>query len=91
MSAGTRLLRNYAAPQYDSTYRGRIYWRRAAAFMPIILSFTYNKLSVTIVSMSFLFHEKTKKAIKWIWGGFALLIILSMIFAYSGGAAIFGQ
>lgn len=39
--------------------------------------------------MSFLFHERTKKAIKWIWGVIALLIILSMIFAYSGGPALF--
>lgn len=42
-----------------------------------------------MLPMSFLFHEKTKQAIKWIWGVIALLIILSMIFAYSGGAAIF--
>jgi len=35
--------------------------------------------------MSFLFHKKTKTAIKWIWGGIAILIILSMVFAYSGG------
>ncbi len=35
--------------------------------------------------MSFLFHKNTKKAIGWIWGGLAVLIILSMVFAYSGG------
>jgi hypothetical protein len=39
--------------------------------------------------MSILFHKKTKKAIKWIWGFFALLIIISMIFAYSGGGGMF--
>jgi hypothetical protein len=39
--------------------------------------------------MSFLFHERTKKAIKWIWAVIALLIILSMVFAYSGGPALF--
>lgn len=35
--------------------------------------------------MSLLYHRKTKKAIKWIWGIIALLISISMIFAYSGG------
>ncbi len=35
--------------------------------------------------MSFLFHKKTKTAIKWIWGVFAVIIIISMVFAYSGG------
>jgi hypothetical protein len=35
--------------------------------------------------MSFLYDKRTKKAIKWIWGVVALFIILSMIFAYSGG------
>jgi hypothetical protein len=36
--------------------------------------------------MSFLFDKKTKKAIKWVWGAFAILIALSMIFAFSGGS-----
>lgn len=36
--------------------------------------------------MSFLFHKKTKTAIKWAWGVIAILIALSMIFAYSGGS-----
>jgi hypothetical protein len=35
--------------------------------------------------MSFLFDKKTKTIIKWVWGGVAILIALSMIFAYSGG------
>jgi hypothetical protein len=35
--------------------------------------------------MSFLFEKKTKTAIKWIWGVLALIIIISMVFAYSGG------
>jgi len=39
--------------------------------------------------MSFLFHKKTKTAIKWVWGVIAVVIILSMIFAYSGGAGLF--
>ena|GEM_PF-406224 len=39
--------------------------------------------------MSFLFHKNTKNTIKWVWGVIALIIILSMIFAYSGGGAIF--
>jgi hypothetical protein len=36
--------------------------------------------------MSFLFNKKSKKAIKWIWAVFALIIIISMVFAYSGGS-----
>ena len=39
--------------------------------------------------MSFLFSKKTKTAIKWVWGVIAILIILSMIFVYSGGSGIF--
>lgn len=35
--------------------------------------------------MSFLYDKRTKNAIKWIWAVIAVLIILSMIFAYSGG------
>lgn len=34
--------------------------------------------------MSFLFHKKTKSVIKWLWGGIAILIALSMILAYAG-------
>jgi len=36
--------------------------------------------------MSFLYDKRTKKAIKWVWVTFAIIIILSMIFAYSGGS-----
>jgi hypothetical protein len=43
------------------------------------------KNSCKIQPMSFLYDKRTKKAIKWIWAVVALLIILSMIFAYSGG------
>jgi hypothetical protein len=39
--------------------------------------------------MSFLFSKRAKKAIGWVWGFLAVLIILSMIFAYSGGAGVF--
>ncbi len=35
--------------------------------------------------MSFLFHKRTKTTIKWIWGVLAIIIIISMVFAYSGG------
>ena len=35
--------------------------------------------------MSFLFNKRGQKAIKWVWVTFATIIILSMIFAYSGG------
>ena len=35
--------------------------------------------------MSFLFNEKTKKAMKWVWGFFAVLIIVSMVILYSPG------
>jgi hypothetical protein len=37
--------------------------------------------------MSFLFHKNTQKAIKWIWAVIAILIIVSMILAYSGGTS----
>jgi hypothetical protein len=36
--------------------------------------------------MSFLFDKRGQKAIKWVWITFATVIILSMVFAYSGGA-----
>tara|TARA_B100000745_G_scaffold290137_1_gene228811 strand:- start:17605 stop:17721 length:117 start_codon:yes stop_codon:yes gene_type:complete len=33
--------------------------------------------------MSFLFDEKTRKAMKWLWGTFAVLIIISMVVFYT--------
>jgi hypothetical protein len=51
--------------------------------------FAYAKLSGTIPVMSFLFHEKTKKAMKWIWIVVASMIVISMVFAYSGGSGLF--
>jgi hypothetical protein len=36
--------------------------------------------------MSFLYNKRTKGIIKWVWVVFAILIIVSMIFAYSGGS-----
>ncbi len=35
--------------------------------------------------MGFLYHKRTKTAIKWIWAIIAVVIAISMIFAYSGG------
>jgi len=35
--------------------------------------------------MSILFDKRAKRAMKWMWVVIAFLIILSMIFAYSGG------
>lgn len=35
--------------------------------------------------MSFLYHDKTQKVIKWIFAGLAVLIIVSMIAAYAPG------
>ncbi len=35
--------------------------------------------------MSFLFHKRTKKVIGYVWGVIAVIIILSMLLAYSGG------
>lgn len=35
-----------------------------------------------------LFHKRTKAIIKWVWAGLAVLIALSMIFAYSGGSGL---
>jgi hypothetical protein len=37
--------------------------------------------------MSFLFHKNTKATIKWVWIVIAVIIIFSMVFAYSGGLA----
>lgn len=39
--------------------------------------------------MSILFHKRTKTAIKWIWIVIATVIIVSMVFAYSGGSEVF--
>jgi len=38
--------------------------------------------------MSFMFSKRGKGVIKWIWIVFAVLIILSMIFAYGGGVEL---
>lgn len=35
--------------------------------------------------MSFLFDKRGQKTIKWIWITFAIIIALSMVFAYSSG------
>ncbi len=35
--------------------------------------------------MSFLFDEKSKKAMKWVWIVLGILIIASMVVAYSPG------
>ncbi len=40
--------------------------------------------------MSFMYDKRTKKAMKWVWVVIASLIVLSMIFAYSGGASLLG-
>jgi hypothetical protein len=41
--------------------------------------------------MSILFSKRAKGIIKWIWAVIALIIILSMIFAYSGGTEVVTQ
>jgi hypothetical protein len=38
--------------------------------------------------MSFLFDKRSKKAIKWVWGVVAVIISISMIFAFSAGSGI---
>lgn len=38
--------------------------------------------------MSFLYHHRTKKAIKWIWSVIAVVIILGMVLVYSGGFGV---
>ncbi|HEY4521122.1 MAG TPA: hypothetical protein VJL57_01845 [Candidatus Paceibacterota bacterium] len=35
--------------------------------------------------MSFLFHKRTKKVMQWIWGGLAILIIISMVLFFAPG------
>lgn len=39
--------------------------------------------------MSFLYTKRTKVVLKWVWIVVAGLIVISMIFAYSGGSALF--
>ena len=39
--------------------------------------------------MSFLYHKRTKTAMKWAWVLIALVIIISMILTYSGGPGVF--
>lgn len=39
--------------------------------------------------MSILFHKRTKTTIKWVWAVFALVIAISMVFAFSGGTSVF--
>ncbi len=46
---------------------------------------TYDNIVPSNKYMSFLFHKNTKRAIKYVWIVVASLIILSMLFAYSGG------
>ena len=36
----------------------------------------------------FLFEKKTRNVIKYMWGFFAILIVLSMVIAYSGFASL---
>ncbi len=38
--------------------------------------------------MSILFSKRARGIIKWIWAVIAIIIILSMIFAYSGGVEV---
>lgn len=40
----------------------------------------------TMLNMSILYDKRLKKAFKWIWIVFAVIIIISMVFAFSGGA-----
>ena len=35
--------------------------------------------------MSFLFHKRTKKVLRWIWGVVAILISLSMVIFFAPG------
>ncbi len=41
--------------------------------------------------MSILFSKRAKGIIKWVWAIIAILITLSMIFAYSGGTEVVSQ
>lgn len=38
--------------------------------------------------MSFLYHKRTKTAIKWAWIVVSTIIIVSMVFTYSNGLGI---
>lgn len=43
----------------------------------------------SIAAMSFLFHKRTQKAMRWVWIVLAILIILSMVLAFSPGVLAF--
>lgn len=38
--------------------------------------------------MSILFSKRGRGIIKWVWGSIAVVIILSMVVAYSGGIQV---
>ena len=70
---------------FSLTLLGKERKNRSSIRMMSTVYYGVRKNSCKIQLMSFLYDKRTKKAIKWIWGVVALLIILSMIFAYSGG------
>jgi hypothetical protein len=43
--------------------------------------------AIILSRMSFLFDKRTKHAIKWIWGGVAIFIIISMLAGLAVGIA----
>lgn len=36
-----------------------------------------------------LYHKRTKTIMKWMWIAISVIIIISMVFAYSGGSGVF--
>ena len=53
---------------------------RNGSVFPFSVTMRYNR---TI--MSFLFHKRTKKVMQWIWGGIAILVIISMVLFFAPG------
>ncbi len=35
--------------------------------------------------MSFLFHKRTKKIIRWVWGVIAIVVAIGMVFFFAPG------
>ncbi len=63
---------------------------RALILSPLgYLYHIYPELCYNMTIMSFLFDKRTKKAIKWVWVLVSILIILSMVFVFSGGQGIY--
>lgn len=54
-----------------------------------IFRFSWKSNTVVLYAEHMLYHKRTKTIMKWMWIGISIVIIISMVFAYSGGSGIF--